>query len=531
MAKSFRQSQTFLHTWSGLLLGWLLFLVFITGTIAFYREGVNRWMHPEMARVEQPYQLLDKTQHYLEKHAPDAMSWFITMPNRNDAGSFTFWTPQPDSPDATGYWLDNSARIGSNTDPAHLRPSRGGEFFYRFHFDLHYMPVIWARWLVGLAAMMMLVAICSGVVAHKKIFKDFFTFRRHKGQRTWLDGHNATAVLALPFHLMITYTGLVTLMAMLMPWAIVANYENTRAIQNELFPSADGVEPTGKRMDMVPLSTLVHDAEEKLGMKAGTLMISNPGDEMARVTIRISGAEQLDSRTPSIVYNAVTGREIWRSPPPGGAAVTTGAMIGLHAARFSGETLRFLYFLAGVAGTIMVGSGLIMWTVKRREKLPDPTRPHFGFHLVERLNVATIAGFSLGIAAMFWANRLLPADLANRADTEINWLFISWGISALLALALRPKWSWTVLFGLTGAALFTLPFYNILADMNGLPSTIAAGDWVLAGIDISLLVFGMAAIAIALRIARYRPPERRRRALRNKGKTPVPETLAPEPAE
>src|SRR3546814_12943346 len=76
------------------------------------------------------------------------------------------------------------------------------------------MPVVWGRWLAGVAAMFMLVAIVSGVITHKKIFVDFFTFRWGKGQRSWLDAHNALSVFGLPFHLMITYTGLVTLMAM-----------------------------------------------------------------------------------------------------------------------------------------------------------------------------------------------------------------------------------------------------------------------------------------------------------------------------
>ncbi|WP_277668194.1 PepSY domain-containing protein [Novosphingobium lindaniclasticum] len=42
MSNNFRQSQSFLHTWSGLLLGWVLFVIFMAGTIAFWREGLNR---------------------------------------------------------------------------------------------------------------------------------------------------------------------------------------------------------------------------------------------------------------------------------------------------------------------------------------------------------------------------------------------------------------------------------------------------------------------------------------------------------
>lgn len=74
-------------------------------------------------------------------------------------------------------------------------------------------------WTIGLAAMAMLVALISGIVIHKKFFKDFFTFRPAKGQRSWLDAHNATAVLVLPFHLMITYTGLVIFYLIYMPAA------------------------------------------------------------------------------------------------------------------------------------------------------------------------------------------------------------------------------------------------------------------------------------------------------------------------
>src|SRR3546814_15678309 len=91
-------------------------------------------------------------------------------------------------------------------------------------------------------------------------------------------------------------------------------------------------------------------------------------------------------------------------------------MIGLQAGRFAGWGLRWLYFLSGVSGAIMVGSGLVLWTVKRRGRLPDPARPPFGFRLVERLNIAVIAGLPAGIAIYFLANPLLPLEKVDRAD-------------------------------------------------------------------------------------------------------------------
>src|SRR5262249_7400299 len=78
----------------------------------------------------------------------------------------------------------------------------GGEFFFTLHFNLH--SPTWGMYIVGIAGMFMLIAIFTGIVIHKRIFKDFFTFRpKNGGQRAWLDGHNLTGVLGLPFHLMI----------------------------------------------------------------------------------------------------------------------------------------------------------------------------------------------------------------------------------------------------------------------------------------------------------------------------------------
>ncbi|RZM36000.1 MAG: PepSY domain-containing protein [Sphingomonas sp.] len=459
MSKGFRQSQAFLHTWSGLLLGWILFLVFVAGTIAFWREGLNRWMRPEIARVEQPMRVLAGSQAFLAKKAPDAKSWIISVATERSPGAQVFWVPQPKPGEERGRRGrrgrgDTQALIGADGQVAQARETRGGEFFYRFHFDLHYMPVIWARWLVGFATMMMLVAIMSGIVTHKKIFRDFFTLRRAKGQRSWLDGHNATAVLALPFHLMITYTGLVTLMAMLMPWAVVANYADQKTVFATLFPTAAAVER---------------------------------------------------SRTPRLTYDGVTGRLVWRSPPPGAAAETAGAMIGLHAGRFAGDGGRWLYFLCGIAGTLMVASGLVLWTVKRRERLPDPSRPHFGFRLVERLNVAVIGGFPLGIACFFWANRLLPVTLGGRADWEMHVMFIAWAVAAVTAFVVRPARMWSALFATTGVLLVALPVYDIVATERGLFASLAIGDLMIAGIDATIVVLGVAFLLLARRVARHRP--------------------------
>ncbi len=508
MSQGFRQSQSTLHTWSGLLLGWVLFLVFLCGTIAFWREGLNRYMRPELARVEQPIQVLAGAQAFLQSTAPDAKSWSITMPAARMPGAQVFWEPQPKAGEEAPKRRrsrDTQALIAADGQVAHVRDTRGGDFFYRFHFDLHYMPVIWARWLVGVAAMMMLVAIMTGVVTHKKIFRDFFTLRRKKDQRSWLDGHNATAVLALPFHLMITYTGLVTLMAMLMPWAIVANYTDSAKLSDALFPEVEEVARAGKPAPLVNLASLVPDAERRLGAPVGRIQVSEPGDVSARITIAASPTATLNSRTASVAYDGTSGKLLWESPKSGPAATTAGVMIGLHAGRYADLALRWIYFMCGVAGTVMVASGLVLWTVKRRDKLPYPAKPHLGFRIVERLNVTVIAGFPLGIACLLWANRLLPVGMKGRSDWEVHTLFIVWGLSLLFVLVRQPRSSWIALLQLTGGLFLAVPVFNLLAFDQNLLSPFRNGDWLPAGVDLCLIVVGAGLIATAKRVAKFVP--------------------------
>ncbi|ENU17381.1 iron-regulated membrane protein [Acinetobacter lwoffii] len=202
-----RQSMSWLHTWASLILGWLLYAIFLTGTLSFFQNEITVWMKPEFHQSVPPKTQIEQTRvalAYLQQHHPDAGSWAIQLPNsRQNTTTLTIRSAGEDPRARRG---GTRVTIDSATDEVlQARETRGGPFLYRFHFELYGLPRIWARWMVGVATLLMLVAIISGVITHKKIFKDFFTFRPGKGQRSWLDAHNATAVFALPFHIMITF--------------------------------------------------------------------------------------------------------------------------------------------------------------------------------------------------------------------------------------------------------------------------------------------------------------------------------------
>lgn len=474
MSGRFRQTQASLHTWSGLVVGWVLYAMFLAGTVSFWREEITRWTQPEIG-AHQPADVdVANAQRYLQAHAAHAAQWDIALPDERGAGvSVTFRDKAaPRTATMAPIYLD------AHGEPLNVRATEGGDFFYRLHFDMHYMPILWGRWLAGICAMAMLIAIVSGVITHKKIFVDFFTFRPRKGQRSWLDGHNALAVLALPFHLMITYTGLVTLMTIYMPWGADGSNGSRNALFAAIIPTYATPSASGIEKPLVDLRIALGEAAKAWdGGHVATLKITQPGDASARIVAERAGSDRISSNQVTVQMDGTTGAIIAASKPESPGVLTRGGMIGVHAGRFAPLEMRWLYFLLGMAGTAMVATGLVLWTVKRRAKLPDPARPYFGFRLVERLNVAFVAGMPLAMSAFLWANRLLPHDMADRAAWEIHTMFIVWAVALLHACFVSPRKAWSIQFALAGVSLVVLAMGDVIfvrADFVWIDLVIAA---------------------------------------------------------
>ncbi len=453
MRTGFRQSMAWLHAWSGLVVGWVLFAVFVTGTASYYKAEIAHWMQPELGAretlaPEAVAAAVERGVAYMETHAGEARAWFITPPRPDRPVTELFWRTRPGGP--TGHVLLDP-ETGA---PARVRETRGGDFLYRFHFELHMAP-LWGRWVVGICALIMLVALVSGVVTHRRIFADFFTFRRgaKSAQRGWLDAHNLTGVLALPFHLMITYTGLVTLAVMYMPWGVRTAYDgNAQALFHEAGQITKPRPPAGQPGTLAPIGPMVLQAIAAVPETLERVSVQNPGDANATVVAVFEEPHGLSHEHPQVAFAGTTGALLEvRQGALKPATKTFSTMVGLHEAHFAGPTLRLLFFLSGLAGCAMVATGLLLWAVAR---VPKPgARAGFGLRLVRGLNIATIAGLPAGIAAFFLANRLLPVDLAARAEWEVRAFFAVWAAVGLAGLLRPQERAWPEMLR-TGAALY-----------------------------------------------------------------------------
>ncbi|KDD15290.1 PepSY-associated TM helix domain-containing protein [Bordetella bronchiseptica] len=481
-----RQSMSWLHTWSGLIFGWVLFAMFLTGTLAFFRPEITRWMQPEIdVAPVSAEQASAVAQRYLQAHAPDARRWFVTLPTQRAPAiqlSYPAVKPKPGERGFTRVSLDPATG-----DALHARQTRGGDFFYRFHFELE-MAFPWGRWLASIAGMFMLVAIISGIITHKKIFTDFFTFRPRKGgQRAWMDGHNVLSVLGLPFHLMITFSGLVIFMYMLMPAGVLAAYDNERAFFDEMFPAFTQTALQASPAPLAPLAGLVARARAEWdGGRPGRIVVNNPGDASATVSVTRSTSERIayGRMAPTITFDGVTGQLRSQDAKESAVAATAGTIVGLHLGLFAEPVLRWLYFLVSLAGTAMVGTGLALWIAKRRQKAAG--RESFALRLVDALNAGSIAGLCVAVAAFFWANRLLPPALPQHAQWEVRIFFGAWLLCGLYAAVARRR-KWRDLLALAAFMAAALPVLNLWTTQRHLGVSLPAGDWVMAGFDLTAL--------------------------------------------
>jgi uncharacterized iron-regulated membrane protein len=506
--------MSWLHTGSGLLLGWLLFAIFVTGALSFFRNEITFWMQPELHRADKSRVDLDKALRILEQEAPHATQWSIAFPSSRNPTLGLSWQ-NPDEGQARG-GHHRGPRLA--LDPAsgerlQGRETAGGEFLYRFHYELYGVDRLWGRWIVGIATMFMFVAIVSGVIVHRHIFRDFFTFRPAKGKRSWLDAHNASSVLSLPFHLVITFSGLLLFGHMMLPTAMQGAYGNDmNAYLRAMRYGTAETPPSGERAPLIPLAPLVDLARADWPDRGiGSITIINPGDARSVVEIRqpMMGGALADGRgaARSLRFDGATGQALDSAPPPPVTTVQTvsNALIMLHRGFFATPVARWLLFLAGIGGSLMVATGLVMWSLARAPKRRETVRPPFGHRLVEIANVAGIAGLLVAIGAYFWANRLLPADLSLRGAWEIRVFFIAWGAMLAHAALRAHRTAWVEQLVLAGVLTGALPLLNACSGGLSLRGSLAMGQGLLAGFDLCALSIGLGLLHAARKL-RSRPP-------------------------
>jgi uncharacterized iron-regulated membrane protein len=498
MKDNFRQSMKWLHTWVGLIVGWILFFMFLTGSLGYFYQEITRWMEPERPFVQHNVsneKLLDTAQLYVNKQAKAIEEFRIYLPNVRDQNLRVAWREPAETGKKRG--RRHNIILDINTgEKVESRATGGGRLLYRMHYRLHYLSTDISYWIVGFCSMLMLLAVITGVVIHKKIFTDFFTFRAKKGLLGWLDIHNVLSVIALPFHFMITYSGLLFFLFTYM--ALSTNLQTNdieyKEMRKEIFPRIAHAEPINQPADMQAISSLYQQVKNFWNNdEISYVEVYAAGDVNAQVRFVRHETDITYNPDDDIIVNGITGDIVLQTPkeytPIG---IVHNGFFSLHEGHFAGSIARWIYFITGLIGTAMIASGLILWTTKRKPKQMKKTNgPDFGYRVVEQLNIGTIVGLPIAIATYFYANRLLPTGMAERSAWEANVMFICWAL-LLIYPAFRPAAkAWREQLQLAALMYLALPLVNMITTDKHLINSLQNKDWNLMAFDLTFIAVGV----------------------------------------
>lgn len=476
MKTGFRFKMSALHTWAGLVLSGLLFAIFWTGTLSVFDKEIDRWMMPH-TRIN-----LDTTPQLsvdndivplLNNLSEGATAWSIVLPSeRKPFLGLGYDSRESHIAKRRSFHPDSLAPLPA---PHTLGASR---FIYPFHHNLTLRKNNMGAWLVGIASIGMLCLLVSGIVIHRRLFADFFSFRvKRSFSRGNLDAHNLTGVVLLPFTLVITLSGLMIAHLIYFPKAPDAVYaqmqpysvstEQKKQSQEMPRPRQTGVnkgnaskaregagnsparkrfigesqgrvtpKAIGKPATITAIDPLIAATEQELGHGAVYMVrVSNPADAGGVIALRLSSEHSVSQNMDNRRFSTATGQALNHFE----SSSTTNVfnfIAGMHYVQFDHWPLRWLYFIAGLGACVLIATGLVHWTQARNQK-HDGTR--FGVSFMNAHNVGVVMGIMIATAAFLMANRLFNnsaqfAGIATR-NLEVYVFFGVWIVCLVHALA------------------------------------------------------------------------------------------------
>jgi len=520
---SFRQSMAWLHTWFGLVLGFVLMAAFFFGALSVFDREIDRWAIPATRMEPQPMPSFDKVllpafeRMQPTRQAMDAMRPRVSgdMPRRFDTvvnwSAYTthrdpvlalyasYEVPNAKDPDEV-IWVDSTIDPRNGKALPDDRLKIGSGFFYPMHYSL---TLDWKNlgfWIVGFAALVMLAALVSGVVMHRKLFREFFTFRLGKSHlRSVLDLHNLTGVVALPFHFFFALTGLLIFAGTYYFPVGDTQLHGLHELHEQVEAQETGLphDRAGAPAGLASVDAMVSEAQRRWAANdktgdVGFLILQHVGDANGYVSVYRAGTDRIALVGDGVHFKASTGELIREDPPATPVGRISEFLTGLHLQHFRHWLLRWFYMLGGLTGAVCIATGFVFFVEKRKRQ--HAQQGSQSARIVDVLAVTTVTGMLLASLGILVANRLLPEGLAARGDWERCAFWATWALallhagwrSAPVAQGLvNPAWReqcWAIaMLALAAVSL------NWITTGDDLLHTITAGYWPVAGIDLFLL--------------------------------------------
>ncbi|WP_375210574.1 PepSY-associated TM helix domain-containing protein [Hyphomonas jannaschiana] len=368
------------HSILGLALGGLIYILAVTGTLSVFNREFQRWEQPaapEMAVIS-PEAAEKAATAVFESEDPQTTHLYINF-------------PRPDLP-----------RTVITTDTQAFFATAEGDIAGREHFpwtqfllDLHYylhLPHILGLTVVGALGAFLVALSISGLLAHPRIFRDAFTFRRNSGRTGLADMHNRLSVWTAPFHISNALTGAILGLASVLAFAIAAASfgGDTTKVFSPVFGEDPPLNesPAGLAEIAAPIAYMHAEYPD---LKPTFFILHDPGTAGQHVSVIAEHPNRLIfgdyyNFDADGVYLGNTGL----SDGTAGQQVA-GSVYNVHFGNWGGLPIKIAYFLFGLSLCTIIASGLNIYFVRRRAQARPAPRLEAGWAGIVWGTPATLA--------------------------------------------------------------------------------------------------------------------------------------------
>ncbi|MEO0549641.1 MAG: PepSY-associated TM helix domain-containing protein [Pseudomonadota bacterium] len=508
-----------LHSWAGITLGLIVFIVCFSGAFALFDNEIKTWEDPALrvAISDTPAEINETFNTWLGDQTGGAETEFVRLDYPTTHAPYYFGVVHWH--DADDNHLDAEQRWDANTGaPIAIRGGGLSEWILDFHRDFMWPDFLGGRTvgrsLVGIVGIVLMLAILTGIIAHTKIREEAYSMRLKRSQRLkWQDSHKVVGLWGLPFYIMIAFTGaylgVIVIVSQLIA-AIAYKGDVEALVAAVLGPNA---EPVGQQVQMISLDELREMQHPDSDKNPYMVIMRNYGDSAAEFEIFYKGSTRLTFADVTYI-NGATGEP---SPPNAfreetGAIRVANAVTPLHYGTYGGIWLKLLYFVLGLSLAVVTALGSMMW-IERRKHGNEGEKTLTFYNRLGYFNTGIIMGLPVATLSIFYLDKLYVGAESARIFAT-GWTFFAiWALGLVYSCVRRNDYRTTrELLIFSGILAMGIPVLNGIATGQWFPAYLGADHSVAAWVDVAMLVGGVLTILAGALAPRERLDKQARRA-------------------
>ena len=395
------------HAAIGLLVGALMYLVVLSGTLVVIGPRWDRWEQPRAPEM-----------HHI---APAAVQHAVAVAGGAHPAAIMVTLPDDELPRTIvtagkrPYFLDASG------NRAQVVAHPWADFLLALHIYLN-LPATLGLVVVGALGSMLSALIVTGVIAHPRLFRDAFRLRaRANRQLAQADWHNRLGIWTLPFGLAVALTGAFLGLAVVGATLIAKGHHGGDVAQVYAPIFGDQVAPGGGPAKIADVAAALTMMQARFpDVTPSYVSIAGAGRQEQRIEIIADVPHRL-IYGESYRFDAA-GHYLGKVGLSDGAVgqQVAASMYRLHFGSFGGLAVELAYVLFGLCLLVVTGTGMSLWLHKRRRRGEPSVR-------LEAFWTIIVWGAPLLIVIDYWIVVAWPTASAT-------WWF--WSLLAALVIVL-----------------------------------------------------------------------------------------------